>query len=52
MIIASDTTGEYAVDTLTLTIENINDSPVLATIADQTTNEDTATLRWMKTVSL
>jgi hypothetical protein len=31
------------VDTLTLTIENINDSPVLATIADQTTNEDTAT---------
>ncbi len=43
MIIASDTTGEYAVDTLTLTIENINDSPVLATIEDQTTNEDTAT---------
>ena len=42
MIVASDTTGEYAVDTLTLTIvENI--SPVLATIEDQTTNEDTAT---------
>jgi hypothetical protein len=43
IIIASDITGEYAVDTLTVTIENINDSPLMATIADQTTNEDTAT---------
>ena len=43
VIVGSDTTGEYAVDTLKLTIANINDSPVLAVIGAQTTNEDTAT---------
>jgi hypothetical protein len=41
MIIASDTTGEYAVDTLTLTIENINDAPFVANaIADIEVDED------------
>jgi hypothetical protein len=41
MIIASDTTGEYAVDTLTLTIENINDAPFVANaIADIEEVED------------
>jgi hypothetical protein len=43
MIIASDTTGEYAVDTLTLTIENINDAPFVANaIADIEVDEDSA----------
>ena len=42
VITATDTSGEFAMDTLMLTIENVNDAPVLADIADGNTNEDIA----------
>jgi hypothetical protein len=39
-IVASDTTGESVADTLKLTIANINDAPIISTIADTTIDED------------
>ena len=44
---ANDGTVDSAVQTFTLTVSNVNDAPVVGTVADQSTNEDTA-----KTVTL
>ena len=41
--IATDTAGATVSDIFTLTVQNVNDAPILGSaIADQTTNEDTA----------
>jgi M6 family metalloprotease-like protein len=44
---ANDGTVDSAAKTFTLTVSNVNDAPVVGTVADQSTNEDTA-----KTVTL
>jgi len=41
LIIASDTSNLTATDTFNLTVENVNDSPLISSISDQSTNEDT-----------
>ena len=42
VITATDTSGEMASDTLNLSIENLNDAPSLATLADASTDEEMA----------
>jgi hypothetical protein len=42
VITATDTTGASVSDTMTVTVNAVDDAPVMATISDQSTSEDTA----------
>jgi len=44
VITATDSSGEFATDTLNLTIENLNDAPSLAAISDASTDEEMASV--------
>ncbi len=44
VITATDDSGEVAIDTLNLTIENLNDAPSLAALADASTDEEIASI--------